>query len=65
MQLLKNLFSLATLVLSFTASIAQGNCSDEDLLYIGNNLAFVQQVTADCGIDCLFAGDPEACFLNA
>jgi hypothetical protein len=62
MQLLKTLFLLAISSLSFTSSLAQGNCSDEDLSYIGNNLAFVQQVTADCGIDCLFAGDPETCF---
>lgn len=41
---------------------AQGNCNEEDLVYIGNNLAFVQQVAADCGVECLFAADPQACF---
>ena len=57
------LLSILSLLVAFGQEVhAQGNCSQEDLLYIGNNLEFVQQVAADCGIECLFAGDPQTCF---
>ncbi len=62
MNLFKNLLLLALFSATITSSFAQGNCSNEDLLYIGNNLAFVQQVAADCGVECLFVADPETCF---
>lgn len=60
-----NLLRLIALALFFftgTTAIAQGNCSNEDLDYIGANNAFVQGVAADCGQSCLFAANPEACF---
>ncbi len=43
-------------------STAQGNCNDEDLDYLAENIDFVLTVTQDCGIDCIFAGNQEACF---
>lgn len=43
-------------------AFAQGNCSQDDLLYIGANNPFVQEVTSQCGQQCLFADDPEGCF---
>ena len=54
---------LGMALISF-ASSAQGNCSEEDLNYIGANLEFVTNVTQQCGTDCLFAGDPETCFAD-
>lgn len=61
MKTLKLLFSVALLAVT-SALLAQGNCTEDDLLYIGDNLEFVQGVAAQCGQDCLFAADPEACF---
>lgn len=58
--LLKLLFAL--LIAAPASLFSQGNCTQEDLLYIGANNEFVQQVTSDCGQQCLFADDPEACF---
>ncbi|WP_306642165.1 putative metal-binding motif-containing protein [Sanyastnella coralliicola] len=61
MKSLTNLL-LTVFVLAPSILMAQGNCTEEDLSYIANNIEFVTQVSADCGTDCLFAGDPEACF---
>lgn len=61
MKSLKTLFSAVLLAMASTL-MAQGNCTEDDLLYIGDNLEFVQGVAAQCGQDCLFAADPEACF---
>lgn len=58
---MKTTLLIVALFLPFFA-IAQGNCSDADLQYIGANSAFVQQVAADCGVSCLFAADPQSCF---
>ncbi|MFM1932097.1 MAG: hypothetical protein RL226_1400 [Bacteroidota bacterium] len=58
---MKNLTFLILFALPFAAT-SQGNCSEEDLLYMGANLAFVQQAAADCGVECLFSSTPEVCF---
>lgn len=50
------------LIISPLLALLQGNCSSEDLQYIGTNMAFVQEVTADCGVSCLFTADPQTCF---
>lgn len=55
------LLTLGIFGLSLNVS-AQGNCDDDDLAYLAENLDFVLQVTQDCGIDCIFAGNQEACF---
>ncbi|MGF1565625.1 MAG: putative metal-binding motif-containing protein [Flavobacteriales bacterium] len=62
MSKLLRLTAFFVLVLAGSALNAQGNCSDEDLDYIGANNEFVQGVAADCGQSCLFAANPEACF---
>lgn len=59
---LLRLIALALFVCGAAPLFAQGNCSDEDLDYIGANNEFVQGVAADCGQSCLFAANPEACF---
>lgn len=61
MKSLKTLLLCLGLIAPF-ALLAQGQCTDEDLEFIGNNFALLQQITADCGVDCLFEADPEACF---
>lgn len=61
---MKNLLALVVVLATGFQGlvIAQGNCTEEDLNYIGANNEFVQGVAASCGQDCLFADDPEACF---
>lgn len=56
--------SLLASILTFIpfTLFSQGNCDQNDLDYIAANLDFVTSVTANCGADCLFAGDPETCF---
>lgn len=54
---------LVAFVLGSASNLAaQGNCNDEDLAYIAENLDFVTTTAADCGIDCVFAGNPQQCF---
>ncbi len=62
MKLIYRLSALAFVITLAMSAFAQGNCNEADLQYIGENNEFVQQVTASCGQDCLFAADPEACF---
>lgn len=58
------LLVLTILILSTSGSLsAQGNCNEEDLQYIGENNAFVQEVAGTCGQDCLFDADPEGCLV--
>jgi len=60
--LMKNLLILASLCFGiFTAGFSQGNCTDEDLDYLGNNLDAVIQTAQDCGLDCLFDSDLNGC----
>ncbi len=59
---MKNLVLLALFgfVFSFNMS-SQGNCSDEDLDFLGNNIDAVLQTAQDCGLGCLFDADLEGC----
>jgi hypothetical protein len=57
-----NLLLLALFVGVVSNLTAQGNCNDEDLAYIAANLDFVTTTAADCGVDCVFAGNPQQCF---
>ncbi len=49
------------LVFSGITALAQGSCNDADLSYMADNMDYTQQVATDCGTDCLFAANPDAC----
>lgn len=43
------------------AAVSQGSCNEADLDYMGQDLEGVQAIATDCGTQCLFAADPDAC----
>lgn len=62
MNLPKLLLSVLCVLGGSALTFSQENCTQEDLFYIGENNEYVQQVTSQCGQECLFAADPEGCF---
>jgi len=59
---MKNLVLLTSFCFYFfTSGLSQGNCSDDDLDYLGDNLDTVVQTAQDCGFNCLFDSDLNGC----
>lgn len=61
---MKQLLGISLALFCAFSSLSQGNCSEEDLQYIADNPVLVQQITTDCGTDCLFDADPEGCVVT-
>jgi len=61
---MKNLLSISffALIMCMNA-LAQGSCNEADLQFMADYPAETQAAASDCGVECLFAGNPEACML--
>lgn len=60
-------YLMSSLLIGLLLSVnlyGQGNCNEADLAYIGANNAEVQAIATQCGVDCLFAADPQQCVLE-
>ncbi|MFT4678894.1 MAG: hypothetical protein ACI84C_001197 [Flavobacteriales bacterium] len=57
---------LNTLVLLTLSAVtmAQGNCTEADLLWMSENGEVTAQVATDCGTSCIFDGNPEQCMID-
>lgn len=60
---MKRIVLTAIVVAISTFSIAQ-TCTMDDLFWMGANPELTQTAATDCGTDCLFSADPDACMID-
>jgi hypothetical protein len=61
---MKRLLYLTLLLAISYSAAAQPGCNEADLLWMAENPVEVQTAATDCGTECLFAADPDACMVT-